>query len=154
MLLDALTLIEPRLKRIAVVATGDAPVLYGDIGLSQMLQLANMGDGMSRLASLILAIGNAQNGVVLVDEIENGFHHTMMQKVWAAIGKAARRSNTQVFATTHSLECIISAHKTFTQEENYDLLVHRLDRVNDTVKDVTFSQSDLDMAFELKMDVR
>lgn len=154
MLLDALKLIEPRLKRIAVVATGAAPVLYGDIGFSQMLQLPNMGDGMSRLASIILAIGNAPNGVVLIDEVENGFHHTMMPKVWSAIRRAARDSNTQIFATTHSLECITSAHEAFSQGENYDLLVHRLKRVDDTVKDVTFSKSDLDAALELKMDVR
>jgi hypothetical protein len=154
MLLDALKLIEPKLKRIAVVASGGVPVLYGDIGLSQMLQLPYMGDGMSRLASIILAIGNAQDGVVLVDEIENGFHHSMMQKVWAAIDRAARHSNTQVFATTHSLECIIAAHKAFSQAEHYDLLVHRLNRVDETIKDVTFSQCDLDTAFELKMDVR
>ena len=154
MLLDALKFIEPRLKRIAVVATGGAPVLYGDIGYSQMLQLPYMGDGMSKLASIILAIGNANDGVVLVDEIENGFHHSLMQKVWAAIGRAARQSNTQIFATTHSLECIMAAHKAFTKGENYDLLVHRLKRVNDTVEDVTFSQCDLDTAFELKMDVR
>lgn len=154
MLLDALKLIEPKLKRVAVVATSGVPVLYGDIGLSQMLPLPYMGDGMSRLASLILAIGYSKGGVVLVDEIENGFHHTMLQKVWAAIGKASRHSNTQVFATTHSLECIIAAHKAFTQAEHYDLLVHRLNRVDDTIKDVTFSQCDLDTAFELKMDVR
>ncbi|HIH36994.1 MAG TPA: ATP-binding protein [Methanocellales archaeon] len=154
MLLDVLKLIEPRLKRIAVVATGAAPILYGDIGFSQMLQLPNMGDGMSKLASVILAIGNAPGGVVLVDEIENGFHHTMMQKVWSAIGRAARNFDTQIFATTHSLECITAAHRAFNQEENYDLLVHRLKRVNEAVTDVIFNKSDLDAALELKMDVR
>ncbi|MGC9515337.1 AAA family ATPase [Methanocrinis sp.] len=154
MLLEALKIFEPGLKHISVVASGGGPVLYGDIGLSQMLRLAYMGDGMSKLASIVLAIGNAKDGVVLVDEIENGFHHSMMQKVWAAIDRAARRSNTQVFATTHSLECIIAAHKAFIEAERYDLLVHRLDRIDDTVKDVTFSKLDLDTAFEFKMDVR
>jgi len=47
MLLVSLKLIEPKLKRVAVVATGGAPVLFGDIGLKQMLPLAYMGDGMS-----------------------------------------------------------------------------------------------------------
>jgi len=113
-----------------------------------------MGDGMSRLASLILAIGNAKNGVVLVDEIENGFHHRVMAKVWRAIAKAARRFNCQLFATTHSLECIASAHKAFSKEESYDLLVHRLDRTDDKVSATTFGQDELDVAFEMKMDIR
>jgi hypothetical protein len=78
----------------------------------------------------------------------------MMQKVWSAIGRAARNFDTQIFATTHSLECITAAHRAFNQEENYDLLVHRLKRVNEAVTDVIFNKSDLDAALELKMDVR
>jgi hypothetical protein len=156
MLLDALKVIEPRLERIAVVALSGQPVLYGDIGLSRMLKLPYMGDGMSRLASYVLAIGNAKDGVVLIDEIENGFHHTMMPKVWEAIAKAAKDFNTQVFATTHSLECIVSAYKAFSKGEYYgDLLVHRLEREDDdAVKDVTFVQDDLKTAFELGIDLR
>jgi hypothetical protein len=153
-LLDALQIIEPKLQRVTVVAMGGVPILYGDIGLEQMLPLSYMGDGMSRLASLILAIGNAKNGVVLVDEIENGFHHKVMPKVWSAIAKTARRFNCQVFATTHSLECIASAHKAFCQENHYDLLVHRLDKVDDNVVAVAFGRDELDAAFEMKMDVR
>lgn len=154
LLIKALKVMEPRIKRIAVVALGGQPVLYGDIGLSQMLKLPHMGDGMSRLASLILAIGNARNGVVLIDEIENGFHHTMMSKVWEAIDEAANDFNTQIFATTHSLECVISAHKAFSKEGHNDLIVHRLERKNDVVKDIAFNQADLDTAFNLRMDIR
>jgi hypothetical protein len=155
MLLDALCVMEPRIKRVAVVALGGQPALYGDIGLSRMLKLNYVGDGMSRLASLILAIGTAKDGIVLIDEIENGFHHTMMPKVWEVIGKAARDFNTQVFATTHSLECTISAHKAFSKGEYYDLSVHRLDREDDDeVKDVTFDKDDLNTALELRMDIR
>lgn len=154
LLLDFLRLIEPKLKRIAVVATSGLPVLYGDIGLGKMLQLAYMGDGMARLTSIILAISYCKDGVLLIDEIENGFHHTMMQNVWHAIGTAARDFNTQIFATTHSLECILSAHKAFVSSEPYDLLVHRLNRVDGSIKDITFGHDDLDTALELKMDVR
>lgn len=153
-LLEALQIIEPKLKRVTVVAMGGIPILYGDIGLEQMLPLSYMGDGMTRLASLILAIGNAGNGVVLIDEIENGFHHKVMPKVWSAVARAARRFNCQLFATTHSLECIASAHKAFSQEDNYDLLVHRLDRADDKVSATVFGRDELDAAFEMKMDVR
>ncbi len=154
MLLDALKILEPRLKRVSVIASEGAPILYGEIGLSQMLRLPYMGDGMTKLASIILAIGNAKDGVVLVDEIENGFHHSMMQNVWDAIGRAAKHSNTQVFATTHSLECIIAAHNAFSKGEHYDFLVHRLNRIDNEVRDITFDQGDLDIAFKSKMDVR
>jgi len=156
MLRDALKSIEPRLKRVAIVAIGGVTLLYGDIGLSRMLALPYMGDGMSRLASLILAIGNARDGAVLIDEIENGFHHAMMPKVWEAIDRASRDFNTQVFASTHSLECVISAHKAFSKTEYPDnLLIHRLERVDgDVVNDITFGPDDLKTALELKLDIR
>jgi len=67
----------------------------------------------------------------------------------------ARDFNTQVFATTHRLECTISAHKAFSKGEYYDLLVHRLDREDDDeVKAVTFDKDDLNTALELRMDIR
>ncbi|MBN1323516.1 MAG: AAA family ATPase [Methanotrichaceae archaeon] len=154
LLLDALKIVEPRLRRLAVVAIGGLPMIYGDIGLDRMLALAHMGDGLTRLSSILLAIGNAKNGVVLIDEIENGFHHSSMEMVWTSIATAARRSNVQIFATTHSLECIFSAHKAFSKGTPYDMRVHRLDREDDLVKAVTFGQDDLDAVLEFRMDVR
>lgn len=73
----SLRLIEPELKKISVVALGGIPVLYGEIGIGQMLKLPYRGDGMARFYSLVLAIGNTRDGVVLMDEIENAFHHTV-----------------------------------------------------------------------------
>ncbi len=51
--------------------------------------------------------------VVLIDEIENGIHHTVMRDLWEVIVKHSRESNTQIFATTHSYECIEAAHRAF-----------------------------------------
>ncbi|MGQ9778739.1 MAG: AAA family ATPase [Bacillota bacterium] len=102
-LLKALQVIEPRLCRLAVVVAGGVPIIHGDIGLERLVPLPIMGEGMTRFASLVLAMANAPNGVVLIDEIENGLHHTILPQVWRAIGETARDFNTQVFATTHSL---------------------------------------------------
>jgi AAA15 family ATPase/GTPase len=95
-----------------------------------------MGEGMVRLLSLVLEITNASGGVVLVDEIENGLHHSVLTKVWRAVGEASRRSNTQIFATTHSWECIRAAHEAFLQNGIYDLRLHRLERINGDIEAV------------------
>lgn len=55
---------------------------------------------------LILAIFTAKNGIVLVDEIDHGLHHSVHEGVWRTIYEAAKILNVQVIATTHSLECI------------------------------------------------
>ena len=153
-LLETLQVIEPRLNQLTVVVAGGIPTIYGDIGLARLVPLPVMGEGMARLASLVLAIGNAPNGVVLVDEIENGFHHSILPKVWKAIGEAARRFNTQVFATTHSLECIMAAHKAFSESERYDFRLYRLERVNGDIHAVNYDRESLEAAIETGLEVR
>jgi hypothetical protein len=152
--LDALQVVEPRLKRLAVVPVGGLSMIHGDIGLGRLVPLPVMGEGMQRLASLVLAIANLPNGVVLVDEIENGLYYSILPKVWQAIGKAAREFNTQVFATTHSLECIEAAHRAFSESERYDFRLHRLERVNETIRAVPYDQESLDAAIEMGWEVR
>lgn len=129
-LLESLKIIEPRLKKLTIVVIGGEPILHGDIGIGRLVPLPVMGEGMCRITSLILRIANAPGGVVLIDEIENGLHYSVLSKVWEAIGKAARDFKTQVFATTHSLECIIAAHEAFSKSEEYDFRLHRLDWIN------------------------
>ena len=153
-LLKALQLIEPRLRRLTVVVAGGVPILHGDIQIGRLVPLPIMGEGMARLTSLILHISNAENGVVLVDEVENGLHYSVMGKVWTAIGEAARQFNTQVFATTHSRECIIAAHESFLKSGIYDFRLHRLDRVENTIETKTYDQEALSAAIEIGLEVR
>jgi len=153
-LVDALRVIEPRLADLQVLPLGRGYALYGDIGLPRLVSLSDMGEGMNRLASLTLALSTAARGVVLVDEIENGLHHTVHHDVWRVIGESARRLDVQVFATTHSLECIQAAHRAFSEGDEYDLRVHRLQRVRDEVHDFVYDQHTLEAALETDLEVR
>ncbi len=152
--LRVLQLIEPRLKRLAIVVVAGESMLHGDVGAGRLIPLPVMGEGMVRLASLVMHIGNAPNGVVLADEIENGLHHSILPKVWRAIGEVARQFNTQVFITTHSLECIVAAHREFSESKRYDFRLHRLERVNETIRAVTYDQETLEAAIETGLEVR
>lgn len=153
-LLRILQIIEPRLKRLAVVVVMGQPMIHGDVGMGRLIPLPVMGDGMVRLASLVLHLSNAQNGVVLIDEIEDGLHFSILSKVWRAIGQVAREFNTQVFATTHSLECIEAAHRAFTGSSKYDFRLYRLDRVGKTISVVSYDQETLGAAIETGLEVR
>ena len=153
--LNVLRVIEPRLERLSVRVLAGLPMLHGDMdGLSRLVPLPLMGEGMNRLASLVLAIGNARNGVVLVDEIENGLHHTILPKVWKVIGEAARQFDTQVFATTHSRECVVAAHNTFSESGEYDFRLHRLERIKGVIAARTYDQEALAGAVETGLEVR
>jgi AAA15 family ATPase/GTPase len=119
-----------------------------------MLPLALMGDGLGRFTSLMLKIANARHGIVLVDEIENGLYYTSMSKVWTAIAEAARLFDVQIFATTHSWECIRVAHQAFEADGRYDFRLHRLDRINDEIRAVAYDQEMLATAIATDLEVR
>ena len=65
-----------------------------------------MGGGIMKLLNTALAMLNMQDGFVLLDEIENGLDYSSQRKLWDAIFSWAQRLNVQVFASTHSMECI------------------------------------------------
>ena len=70
------------------------------------LPLKSMGDGMNRILTIILALVNAKDGYLLIDEFENGLHHKVQQDLWKMIFQLATELNVQVFATTHSEDCV------------------------------------------------
>jgi predicted ATPase len=73
---------------------------------SHPVPLRSFGDGVNRLFGLMLSLSCAKNGVLLVDEIENGLHYTILPNVWRIIFQLASQLNVQIFATTHSWDCI------------------------------------------------
>ncbi len=95
-IVEILKIVEPRLKRLAVLVTGGTPMIHGDIGGDYLIPVSLMGEGMGRLLSIILSIMNFQGGTVLIDEIENGIHYSVMEKVWQSIDVATRKFNTQL----------------------------------------------------------
>ena len=153
-ILEILEQIEPSLSRLAVVATGQESRLYGDIGLGRLIPLQMMGDGMSRLLSVALAIATAPGGAVLVDEIENGIHHSVMEKVWRAIGAFARSYDVQIFATTHSYECIGAAYRAFEEDEEDELRLFRIERNGDgKYRSVKFDRERIGSVLQFNMEV-
>ena len=153
-LLNILKIIEPRLTSLALIPVGDKLVIHGDTGMGKMIPLPLLGAGMVRLTRLVLAISDAENGIVLVDEIENGIHHSVLPEIWHAIREATQQFNTQLFATTHSFECIVAAHKTFEKQEPYDFRLHRLERINGRIKAITYDKETLSAAIETELEVR
>ena len=135
LVVDALRKIDPRLRSIEDNSASGSSLIWGDIGLPELLPMSSMGEGMTRVTRLVLAIMSSAGGVVLIDEIENGLHHSVLPVVWETIDHASKQFNTQVFATTHSLECITAADSAL---RGSDFLFHRLDAVETGIRCVTY----------------
>lgn len=153
-ILDSLRLICPELKKIDLSKRGNEFYVGGDIGYDRMLPLSLMGEGVERYLTFVLSILFGENGIVLIDEIENGFHYSIYNKIWRNLARLARKYNVQIIATTHSHECVEAAHKSFKEDEKYDFLLHRLDRVGDSLDDVTYDQETLEVALNTDLEVR
>ncbi len=138
--LPALQYAEPRLLGLELAGLGGESEIYASIGLVQLLPLPMMGEGIRRILAFVLSIANCPSGIVFIDEIENGIHHSIMGKVWNAIGEAARRANCQVVATTHSYECIQAAQQAFADNGEDDLTLIRLERVGDSIEPVVITE--------------
>jgi hypothetical protein len=152
--LEFLKIIEPNLKTLSSITIGNTSMIHGDIGLKRKIPVSYMGEGVSKVLSIILAIANARNGIVLIDEFENGLHYSVMQKIWEGIGMAAREFNCQVIATTHSYECLEAAYNGFSGDLQKDFTYVRLDRIDNETKAKVFDFDMLRVAIDANMEVR
>jgi len=151
---DLLSLIEPRLQSLSAVPLGDLTLIHGDIGLGRKIPVAYMGDGMARLLSVILAIATTPKGLVLIDEFENGIHHSAMARVWKGIAEAAKEFDCQVIATTHSYECLQAAHEGLQGAAEDRFAYIRLDRDGEEIVPKQYSYEILGAALEQGWEVR
>ncbi len=112
---DAMRIIEPDIERIASsgsdrMRSGMRVASRGGIlvrlkGIKDRVPIGSMGDGIWRMLGLALAAVQSGNGILLVDEIDTGLHHTVMEDMWKFLHDCSKRYNVQIIATTHSWDC-------------------------------------------------
>ncbi len=101
-LLKYIKKIEPSIKDIYVIDG----TIFVDVGFPSRIPLNLMGGGTKIIFSYLAAIIEGKSDVILIDEFESGLHRKAQQKSWEAIVDLIKDTNLQLFATTHSLDCI------------------------------------------------
>jgi len=150
--IEAARAVEPRLSDLQVLDL-PPPTIAADIGLSSLVPAAYLGQGFERMLKMIHAILTTEGGVVLIDEIEDGLHYSVLPAVWKAIITAAIKHDVQIFATTHSLEAIEAAVEGSEGHEG-SLAFYRLDRVGSEIEVVEGSDSRLRSAVKVGYEIR
>ena len=125
--IDAVKIIEPAIERIEVLSEPGGPSVYVDVGLESLVPLAVCGEGFVRLFSIAVELTASRRGVLLVDEIDNGLHYSVMPRLWDLVGKLVAKHPVQVFATSHNEELIRSALDAFADHPE-DLGLFRIDK--------------------------
>ena len=148
-------------------------------GMPEPVPLASIGDGAIRFFHIGLALEFARyradriHGMpeepgmsfsarspdlysfLLIDEVDTGIHHTMHHDLWQFIFQAARSLDVQVFATTHSLDCLRGFAEA-AEDEQADAQVIRLEKLegHKATRAVTFGQTDLPVVLRDSIEVR
>lgn len=128
-------------------------------GMENMLPIQFVGDGLRRFFSIWAAVCNPDNQIVLIDEIDNGIHHSSFCLLWRTLLKVAeRRSDLQIFVTTHNEEAILELEEAIEQlnSENIPAVaLHSLVRQEmGDVKVYSYEPKDFSLARERFIDLR
>jgi len=162
---EAMRIIAPGIERLSVVGSLDSkeraigaigyrkreviPIIKVT-GVEEPIALRSLGDGMQRIFGLALALVNAKDGILLIDEIENGLHYSVQPDIWRLICLLAHRLNVQVFAATHSWDCV----EAFQMAAQKDGLLIRLQSKKDEISTVLYDEEDLAIATREQIEVR
>jgi ABC-type cobalamin/Fe3+-siderophores transport system ATPase subunit len=154
---DALRIIAPEIERVNMIsdsALGPQRIAMMRVhGIDQPVSLRSYGDGMYRLFVIAVAAVNARQGLLLIDEIENGLHYSAQPDLWRLVFELARSLQIQLFATTHSKDCVEAFQRVANAHVEEGQVV-RLGRKNSGVVATLFDEDELEVAIEQNVEVR
>jgi AAA15 family ATPase/GTPase len=147
--------IEPAIEGLSLGSNG---IVYCDIGLDQLMPINVMGGGILKILFVILAISDTGSGILLIDEIENGLHYSSQEILWDAIFESAKEFKTQIFASSHSMECIKAFSNSYSKfkinEDDDNIRLFRIEKKNDESSVMSFSHKILQTSLESEWEVR
>jgi len=128
---QALQIIVPDFQRLGFFLNQQEQKWWVKVKLANLpkpVPLKSLGDGMLRVLQIAIKLVSAQGGFLLIDEFENGLHYSTQEKIWALLFEMAEKLDIQVFATTHSWDCIESFTKVAIENETTEGVLFRMGR--------------------------
>lgn len=153
----AMKIIEPGIERLAFTSREgrlSSVAFVKLVGGDQRVPLGSLGDGTRRLLALAIFLARAAGGVLLVDEIDTGLHYTTLESMWRFVIETARRLDVQIFATSHSGDCVRALAWLQSDDPNLAsaVSVHRVEK--GAVAAVPYSAADVETAARHHIEVR
>lgn len=119
------------------------------------MEITELGDGVRHIISIVTSLFQSENGYLFIDEIENGIHFTHLDRVWEVILKISKEQNVQVFATTHSKECIESYARVAKKLKDKEITYIRMNKLEDgQIKATIFDYELIENSIEQDHEVR
>jgi hypothetical protein len=107
------------IEDLTVETSGDGYMIYARINsLSEKVPVSLISEGVYKLMSILLGIAFNKGGIVMLDEVENGFYYETLPEIWQLLFEFCEEFKTQLFVTTHSLEAIKNILPTMNKDES------------------------------------
>jgi len=87
-----------------------------------------MGEAVQRCFEIAVAAAGHDGPTLYIDNIERGLHPSVLDALWRWLATVSRERGMQVFASTHSDECIRAAVTAFVHLDDDGLRIIQLDR--------------------------
>ncbi|MDO4180805.1 MAG: AAA family ATPase [Bacteroidales bacterium] len=150
-IVEGLKIIEPRVKDFIFT---DREMLV-DVGLAKRIPVNMLGDGARKIVSLLTTVYDCKDGALLVDEISNGFHYSVMRNLWNVLINAAIKNNTQLFITTHDIDSIKGLRDAALDKFDKKVATFKLLKTSDDeLKAYHYSLKSLDYSINQEIEVR
>lgn len=121
----------------------------------KFINLSEFGDGIRHFIKIIIVLLSNKNTTVYLDEIEGGIHYQNFDRLWNIILTISNKQNIQIFATTHSKECIESYARVAIKLEDEEVTLIRLAKLKSgEIKAGIFDYSVLKSAISQEHEVR
>jgi hypothetical protein len=153
--IEALRIVAPDIEAVRVVGrpSGVRAAIARSRRHSHPVPLKSFGDGVNRIFGITLSLARAKSSVLVIDEFENGLHHSILPEVWKVVFHMATALGVQVFATTHSWDCITSFQETANEHPEMGVLL-RLSVRNGEILPTIFREDELRIAARDQIELR
>lgn len=134
----AVRMVNPGLEQLAVKERDNERLIFAKLaGLDRPIPLRSLGEGANRILGMALVLRASSKGVLLIDEFENGLHYSVQVQIWKLVLQQALRLDVQVFATTHSEDCIRAFQAAAESVDGIDARLIRLEARDGRIKATT-----------------
>lgn len=151
--LSIINIIDANIKNVEVLASASGTSIYIDRGSDFLIPLSVCGEGTVRLFSIVVESMLLHDGVLLIDEIDNGLHYSVMKEFWKKLDELAEQLNVQIVATTHNEEMMRLALSVFADKPG-TLGLFRIDRKADRHVFTAYDDEAMQAVAELDFEVR
>ena len=150
-IVDVLKQLDEDIEDIVTLSVQGITQLYMKIS-GKLIPVQYAGDGVMKLLQICMAVMESQDGLILIDEIETGFHYSMYEKLWTILDKISMSSNCQIIATTHSYEMISAVQNGLKHAEDFSY--YRIGRNTQGHVAHRYDYTMLESALKAEMEVR